>query len=121
MLTALIGLAGIGALFFLVRKSFPPVDFAKVTITTIYPGSSSSEVEEKITIPIENQLRNIEGVKDIKSTSQNERSKIEVRIDIDDPDVVTKDVVTEIQRAVDRVQNLPPDILERPPNLGNKR
>jgi len=114
MLTALIGLAGIGALFFLVRESFPPVDFAKVTITTIYPGSSSSEVEEKITIPIENQLRNIEGVKDIKSTSQNERSKIEVRIDIDDPDVVTKDVVTEIQRAVDRVQNLPPDILERP-------
>lgn len=114
ILTFFIMLAGLVGLSTLQRESFPPVDFAKVTITTIYPGSTSSEVEEKITIPIENELRGIEGVKDIKSTSQAEQSKIEVRIDIDDPDLITKDVVSDIQRAVDRVQNLPSDILERP-------
>jgi len=107
-------LAGLIGLSTLQRESFPPVDFAKVTITTVYPGSTSQEVEEKITIPIENELRGIEGLKDIKSTSQNELSKIEIRIDIDDPSINTKDVVSDIQRAVDRVQNLPPDILERP-------
>lgn len=114
ILTFFIMLAGLVGLATLQRESFPPVDFAKVTITTIYPGSTSSEVEEKITIPIENELRGIEGVKDIKSTSQSEQSKIEVRIDIDDPNLITKDVVSDIQRAVDRVQNLPTDILERP-------
>lgn len=114
ILTFFIMLAGLVGLATLQRESFPPVDFAKVTITTIYPGSTSNEVEEKITIPIENELRGIEGVKDIKSTSQSEQSKIEVRIDIDDPDLDTKVAVADIQRAVDRVQNLPDDILERP-------
>jgi len=114
ILTALIILSGIFGLRTLQRESFPTVDFAKVSITTTYPGSTSLEVEEKITIPIENELRAIEGVKDIKSTSQNEQSKIEIRMDIDDSNVSTKDVVSDIQRAVDRVQNLPIDILERP-------
>jgi multidrug efflux pump subunit AcrB len=114
IVTIFIFLSGIIGLLTLQRESFPPVDFAKVTVTTVYPGSTSQEVEEKITIPIENELRGIEGIKDVKSTSQNEQSKIEIRIDIDDPSVVTKDVVADIQRAVDRVQNLPSDILERP-------
>ena len=114
IITVFIMLSGVIGIMTLQRESFPPVDFAKVSITTIYPGSTSQEVEEKITIPIENELRGIEGVKDIKSTSQNEQSKIEIRIDIDDSSIDTKDVISDIQRAVDRVQNLPDDILERP-------
>ncbi len=114
ILSLFILISGFLGLATLQRESFPPVDFAKISITTVYPGSTSLEVEEKITIPIENELRGIEGVKDIKSTSQNELSKIEIRLDIDDSSIVTKEVLSEIQRAVDRVQNLPVDILERP-------
>jgi multidrug efflux pump subunit AcrB len=114
ILTFFIFLSGLVGLWTLQRESFPPVDFAKVQILTIYPGSTSQDVEDKVTIPIEKELQSLEGIKDIKSTSQNEQSKIEIRIDTDNSSLATKDVIADIQRALDRVQNLPSDILEHP-------
>jgi multidrug efflux pump subunit AcrB len=39
---------------------------------------------------------------------------IDIRIDIDNKRVSTKEILNDIQTAVDRVKNLPPDVLERP-------
>ncbi|MCB0357558.1 MAG: efflux RND transporter permease subunit, partial [Bdellovibrionales bacterium] len=44
-------------------ESRPPVDFAKVSITTVYPGASPEEIEEMITNKIEDEIRSVEGVK----------------------------------------------------------
>ncbi len=94
------------------RESFPPVDFGRAKITTFYPGSSPEEVEEKITNRIEEELRSVQGVKDVRSLSQSGLSEISVRIDIDGAN--TKVVVDELQRALQRVQKLPTDLPEDP-------
>ncbi len=94
------------------RESRPPVDFARATITTIYPGSSPEEVEEKVTIKIEDQLRSVEGIRDVQSISQAGRSSINIRVDMDNVDV--NFVMDEIQRAVQRVTGLPQDIRDPP-------
>lgn len=94
------------------RESRPPVDFARATISTIYPGASPEEVEELVTIKIEDQIREVEGIKDVQSVSQANRSTINVRVDMDNVD--TRVVMDDLQRAVQRVNDIPPEVLDPP-------
>lgn len=113
ILTVMLAISGIFGLFSLQREAFPPVNFARVQVTTIYPGASPEEVEERVTNIIEDELRGIEGVKDVRSTSQSERSEIDIRVDIDRDDA--DEIVNDIQRAVQRASGqLPTDVLDAP-------
>jgi multidrug efflux pump subunit AcrB len=104
--------AGALGIFSLKRETYPTVDFGQVNISTYYPGSSSEEVEERITRKIEDELRSVDGLKQISSISQSGLSSLDVRIDGDN--FSNDDVVTELQRAVQRVNGLPADLPERP-------
>ena len=105
---------GIRGLLNLNRESIPPVDFARATITTVYPGSSPVEVEELVTNKIEDEIRSTEGLKDVVSLSQDSLSSILIFIDIDGRE--TKDVITELHRSMQNANNLPDEILD-PPRL----
>ena len=111
-ITFFIALAGILGLASLTAETYPPVDFPRVRVTTVYPGSSPQEVEEKITRKIEEEVRTVTGLKEVSSVSQNGRSEINILIDMNNYEV--EDVVDELQRAVLRVQGLPSDIQDEP-------
>ena len=96
------------------RETRPPVDFARVVITTAFPGASSEEVEEQITLKVEKEIRTVDGMKDSRSISSPSLSFLSLRIDIDNEN--TLDVVDELQRALSKVQNLPA-IIPAPPHL----
>ena len=96
------------------RESIPPVDFARAIITTVYPGSSSTEVDELITTKIEKEIRLVNHLKDVNSTSQPGLSQIVIRIDIDKAD--TEKVINELNQALQNVQGLPQEVLN-PPRL----
>lgn len=95
-------------------ESWPAVDFAIATITTNYKGASPEDIEALITKPIEDEIRAVSGIKDIKSISQTGQSVIVVRADMDNVDEVK--VMDDIQKAVQRVSKLPSD-LEQQPNF----
>ncbi len=104
---------GLQSLFNLKSETRPQVDFAMANITTIYRGASAEDVETKVTKPIEDELRTISGLKDVRSVSQAGRSNIFVRVDMDNvPD--TAKVINDIQKAVDRVSNLPKELEDDP-------
>ncbi len=106
-------LAGILCLNLLQRESFPPVNFAVVNISSVYPGASSEEVHDKLTKVIEDELRGIDGIKDVRSFSQNNLSNITVRIDIDQKN--SDKVVSDIEKAVQRARSrLPAEVTEEP-------
>ena len=89
------------------REAFPNINFDVVSIVTLYPGASPLEVEKLVTKPIEDSLKAVDGIKEIRSGSIENRSGIIVTID---PDVKsTQKVVDDIKAAVDRVENLPED------------
>ena len=48
---------GLSGLINLRREARPPVDFARVIVTTVHPGASSEEVEELITNKLEQKLQ----------------------------------------------------------------
>ncbi|MBN2120677.1 MAG: efflux RND transporter permease subunit [Candidatus Omnitrophica bacterium] len=87
------------------REAFPEVSFDKVIVTTVYPGSPPEEIEKLITVPIEKELKGVDGLETMKSTSIDNLSTLLVDIN---QDVKDKDkVVDDIQQAVDRVVDLP--------------
>ena len=95
------------------RESFPPVNFATVIVSSVYPGASPEEIHDKLTKTIEDELRGIEGIKDVRSISQNNSSTITIRIDIDNSQ--SSKVVADIEKAVQRARSrLPSEVTEDP-------
>ncbi|TGL65220.1 efflux RND transporter permease subunit [Leptospira jelokensis] len=105
-------LAGIISVLSMKREAFPRVNFRQVRVLTVYPGASPVDVEKKVTIPIEEKLREVEGLDSVRSISRNSESDIIIKIDLEhsNPD----GVVNDIRRAVDRVTNLPSQVKDRP-------
>lgn len=95
-------------------ESYPSVDFATAIIETDYFGASPEDIEIKITKPIEDEIRGVSGLKDVRSVSQAGKSRIIVRVDMDNPKVIVKDVMSELQRSIDRAKNLPSDLKDKP-------
>ncbi|MFP5386697.1 MAG: efflux RND transporter permease subunit [Bacteriovoracia bacterium] len=95
-------------------ESYPSVDFATAIIETDYYGATPEDIEIKITKPIEDEIRKVSGLKDVRSISQAGRSKIVVRVDMDNPKVIVKDVMSDLQKAMDRAKDLPADLREKP-------
>ena len=93
-------------------ESWPQVDFAVATIVTQYKGASQEDIEALITKPIEDEIRKVSGLKDVKSISQTGLSTILVRVDMDNVD--EKEVMDDLQKAVQRVSKLPADLEQMP-------
>ena len=69
ILTILIALAGVMAYNIMPKESFPEIKQPMVYINTIYPGNSPEDIENLITRPIEKELKSMDGIKKITSTS----------------------------------------------------
>ncbi len=103
---------GIFAMFSLQREAFPNISLDMVKIETVYPGASPAEVEKLVTIPLEDELGEVDDIKESFSVSTEGLSVILMEIDPDASD--KKAVVDDIRRAVDRVNDLPDDLPEDP-------
>ncbi len=91
---------GLVALSLIRRDAFPRVTFDILTVTTIYPGASAEEVEKLITNPIEQDLKEVDGIKKIQSVSAEGRSYIILTLD---PDQTTEaQGKSDAQDVVDR-------------------
>jgi multidrug efflux pump subunit AcrB len=66
---ALLVLIGTITFFQLPKREIPEFTFNIGTITTIFPGATPEEVERNVTVPLEEALKGIEGVKEMTSVS----------------------------------------------------
>lgn len=96
---------GIAALVSLKREVFPKVEFDVTSVTMILPGASPEQVEKLMVSPMEDSIREVDGIKKIYSTSTEGTGVIVLQLDPDarDPDKTNVD----IQQAVDSVKNFP--------------
>ncbi len=93
------------------REAFPNINFDIVSVTSIYLGASPADVEKLVTKPLEDAIKEVDGIKEYRSASLENRSGIVITID---PNVKnTQKVVDDIKSAIDRVQDLP-DAVEDP-------
>jgi multidrug efflux pump subunit AcrB len=99
--------AGILCLVATRREAFPNINFDVVTVRTDYFGSPPGEVEKLVTIPLEDELKEVNGIDEMTSVSSENISMLIIKLDPNEQDK-TK-IVNDIQRAVDRVDDLPED------------
>ncbi|MFN2423488.1 MAG: efflux RND transporter permease subunit, partial [Cryomorphaceae bacterium] len=87
------------------NTSFFPAEKEKfIIVEAIYPGASPQEIEEGITLKIEDNLKGVSGIDRVTSVSNENSAKITVEILIRaDADLVLQDV----KNAVDQISNFP--------------
>lgn len=90
---------------------FPEVNYPAINIRTVYSGAGPEEIERLITIPIEQAVSTINGVKSITATSEEESSRVTVHFDWGyDLDEAAND----IRANLDRVRRRLPDEADTP-------
>lgn len=90
---------GLAACFVIPREMFPEFDRDRITISVPYPGAAPEDIERGICLKIEDQLGELEGVEEIRSTSR-EGSGV-VRLDLmtsADPRKVLDDVKSQVDQ-----------------------
>ena len=112
LVSVIIIIIGLVVLFGMNREIFPNVDFDILSISTAYPGATPLDIEKLISVPIEKEIKEVDGIKEITSSSVAGVSFITVKIDPDNSD--KKKVINDVKSAVDRVKDLPKDITEDP-------
>lgn len=112
VLMALIVVAGVSAYTSLPVESFPEVEIPLILVSTSYMGVSPADMETLVTRQLETEIRGISGIKEIRSTSSEGFSMIEVEFN---PEI---EIETALQRVRDKVDiaksDLPPDIDDDP-------
>ncbi|MCP4653189.1 MAG: efflux RND transporter permease subunit [Candidatus Omnitrophica bacterium] len=112
LLSALVIVVGLFSMLGLNKEAFPPVSFDVVMITTSFRGASAQKVERLVTIPIEREVKEVDNINEIISSSYDGLSFITLRINSDVKNM--QKVVNNVQKAVDRVSGLPDDVSEKP-------
>ena len=114
LLMMIIIIFGVYAWIVLPRELVPEISFQSATVTTFYPGASSEDVEKLITVPIEDAIEeNVNKTDIIVSISSEGRSLVTVQFE----EISDRDFDKEFQNlrtAVERVNDLPNEILDEP-------
>ena len=104
VLIVLIVVAGTMSYRSLPRESNPEIEIPMVIVTTPYEGASPSDVESLITRPLERELTNITEIKELRSTSAEGISSVQVEFEVD------FDSDTALQKVRDKVDRAEPDL-----------
>ncbi|MFC1807855.1 efflux RND transporter permease subunit [Candidatus Omnitrophota bacterium] len=112
LVSLIIIIMGLVTIFGVNREIYPNVDFDIVTISTPYPGATPTDIEKLVSTPIEKEIREVDGIEEIRSSSSAGISYLVVELDPDVRD--KKKVINDIKSAVDRVKGLPDDISDDP-------
>lgn len=95
MLTIILIIAGVGSYVSIPKEANPSIDVPYFFITTVYPGIGPADMESLITQPLERQLQGINGVKQIRSTTQESVSSVVVEFELSVPNMEASQRVRE--------------------------
>lgn len=114
---ALIGLISIVALVFgaiaipqLKQQLFPSIELPMVSVLAPYQGASPDVVEKQVVEPLENNLKAVDGLTSVTSTASEGMALVMATFDYGDQS--TKQLVADVQQAVNRARAQLPDTVD---------
>lgn len=106
LILLMISAFGIQSYRALPRNLNPDINIPIVLISTVLPGANPTDIESLLSVPLEDAVRGVDGVKKVTSTSRESVSIIQIEFKSGfNPDKAKSD----IQSAVDSVSDLPAD------------
>jgi len=104
ILIALTLIGGVVAMVNSKKSFFPTRADRNINISVTYPGASPQEMEEGVTLKIEEAVNPIAGIDELISTSSENSANITI-ITLDNYDI--DDIYTEVKNAVDGINSFP--------------
>lgn len=105
-------LGGLAAMQRIPTEFYPDVTLNSVDVHTVWIGASAEEVERLVTQRLEEELRGVAAIDEMRSTSQADLSEISIDIDEMLDPVEYEAALNDVRAAIDRVDDLPPDAEE---------
>ena len=99
---AAILIAGITTWFKLKKEIFPETSTDVVSVSVPYPGATPEEVEKGVCIPIEEAIRDVEGIDIMRSTAANSIGVVYVEVSSESN---VRDVLDDIKTRIDSIEN----------------
>ena len=85
----------------MIRKEFiPNTELDRVVVSVSYPGATPSEMEQGVVLPIENELRSLDGLDEINSRASQGSARVSVELD---NDADKQQIFQDIQQAVNNI------------------
>ena len=95
---------GIFSLFTMKRSFFPELEPTRIFVSVFYPGASPVEMEEGVTIKVEQAVKGLDGIEEINSTSSENFSQVTVKA-YTDTDI--DELLNDIENAVNSINSFP--------------
>ena len=114
IITVILTIAGIFSYIKLQKEKFPDIVVPRIIVSTIYPGISPADMENLVTRVIEKEIKGLNGVKKVNSTSNQDYSIIDVEFNANVKVDFAKQLVKD---AVDKARTDLPNDLPTPPNV----
>jgi multidrug efflux pump len=103
-------LAGLAAYRSVPKEAQPEVEFPYISVGVVLDGVSAEDAERLLVRPLEQQLRNLEGLKEMVSSATENRATVSLEFE---PDVDVNQALIDVREKVDQARaELPEDALE---------
>src|SRR5919205_1952192 len=104
VVSLLLMVGGLAAFMQLPVREYPAVDPPIVSVNTVYKGASNEVIESRVTELVEGSIAGLEGIRQITSQSQNDRSSVVIEFMVGrDPDAAAADVRDRVGRIISRL------------------
>ncbi|WP_262895294.1 efflux RND transporter permease subunit [Hymenobacter lapidiphilus] len=114
IVTLILTIMGIFAYINLGKEKFPDIVIPRIIVATIYPGTSPTDIENLVTRQLEKEIKSVNGVKKISSTSNQDYAIVDVEFDSGVDVQYAKQLIKD---AVDKASSELPNDLPTPPTV----
>ena len=101
---ALVLMFGLWSLFNLNSSFFPELDPNRIIISVAYPGASPDEMEEGVSIKIEQAVKGLKGIEHVDVTSQENTAQITI-LAFQDADM--EELLSDVENSVNSINSFP--------------
>lgn len=101
---ALVLMFGFFSIFTMKRSFFPELDPNQIVVSVFYPGASPTEMQEGVTIKIEQSITSLDGIEEVNSSSSENFSQVTIKAFVDtDMD----DLLSEVENSINSINSFP--------------
>lgn len=101
---AIILMFGLFSVFTMKRSFFPELDPARVVVSVFYPGASPAEMEQGITIKVEQAIKGLNGIERVDASSSENFANIRIKA-YTGTDM--EELLNEVKNAVNSINSFP--------------
>ena len=101
---AIVLMFGLFSIFTMKRSFFPELEPTQIYVSVFYPGASPTEMEEGVTIKVEQAVKGLSGIEEINSTSSENFSQVTIKA-YTDTDI--DELLGKIENSVNSINSFP--------------